>query len=72
MDRNCMKNILLFTFVICVSLWLSGCGNNNSQEAVARTYYESLDLSTPETAVSQFTNAFQRDDFETVYLIFSF
>jgi len=36
-----------------------------------RTYYETLDLSTPESAVRSFTNAFQRSDFPTVFWIFS-
>jgi hypothetical protein len=35
----------------------------------ARTYYESLDLTTPQTAVSTFVAAFQQEDFPTVFLI---
>ncbi len=37
----------------------------------ARTYYESLDLSSPEHAVTTFTDAFSRNDFVTVWLVFS-
>ncbi len=42
-----------------------------SQKTTARTYYESLDLSTPESAVDVFSKAFQKDDYPTVYLILS-
>lgn len=35
----------------------------------ARTYYESLDLATPEGAVREFCTAFQRRDYATVYLV---
>ncbi|MCP4422304.1 MAG: hypothetical protein GY805_37320 [Chloroflexi bacterium] len=67
-----MKFNLFFAFLIMVTLLLGGCDNNNkSQETIARTYYESLDLDTPEAAVTQFASAFQREDYETVYLIFS-
>jgi hypothetical protein len=34
-----------------------------------RTYYESLDLSTPEGAVQEFCAAFRRRDYATVYLV---
>ena len=37
----------------------------------ARTYYESLNLDTPEAAVETFTEAFAREDFPTVFLILS-
>ncbi len=37
----------------------------------ARTYYDTLDLSTPEAAVQTFVDAFQREDFPTVYLVFA-
>lgn len=36
-----------------------------------RTYYESLNLETPEDAVKTFSDAFQRDDFMTVFLVLS-
>ena len=66
-----MKAYLLLMFVIFASFLLGGCGNQDSQEIVARTYYESLDLSTPEAAVERFTSAFQQEDYETVFLILS-
>ena len=34
-----------------------------------RTFYESLDLSSPESAIQTFIDAFSRDDFPTVWLI---
>ena len=37
----------------------------------ARTYYDSLDLESPESAVMTFTDAFQRRDFPTVLMVFS-
>lgn len=40
-------------------------------ERPPRTYYESLDLDTPEAAVRTFVDAFQRQDFPTVFLIFA-
>ena len=50
---------------------LISCAGATEDEPVARTYYESLVLDTPETAVETFVDAFQRDDFETLYLIFA-
>jgi hypothetical protein len=38
-------------------------------EEQPRTYYESLNLETPEDAVRTFADAFQHDDFVTVYLV---
>ena len=35
-----------------------------------RTYYETLDLSSPESAIHTFVEAFSRDDFPTVWLVF--
>lgn len=35
----------------------------------SRTYYESLNLETPEDAVKTFAQAFQQEDFMTVYLV---
>lgn len=37
----------------------------------ARTYYESLDLSSPKAAVKTFTDAFAREDYPTVFFILS-
>jgi hypothetical protein len=42
----------------------------SGEEKDARTYYESLNLVTPEDAVQTFVKAFQRQDFMTVYLVF--
>jgi hypothetical protein len=39
------------------------------QPLSGRTYYESLDLSSPEAAVQEFCAAFRRSDYATVYLV---
>jgi hypothetical protein len=58
--------------IFFLSLFLSACVlPSSSQQTTPRTYYESLDLSTPESSVITFTDAFQRYDFPTVYWIFS-
>ncbi len=49
-------------------LLVAGCGS--STEPDARTYYESLDLSSPEATVGTFVEAFARDDFMTVWFTF--
>lgn len=48
---------------------LGGCAASKTNDA--RTYYDSLALETPEAAVESFITAYQRSDFQTVYLIFS-
>jgi hypothetical protein len=45
--------------------------NLQAQDTQARTYYESLNLETPEDAAQTFVDAFQRLDFMTVYFILS-
>ena len=57
--------------MIFVLMLQSGCVNNIGKESSARTFYESLDLSSPESAVKTFTDAFQKEDYYTVFLIFS-
>ena len=59
---------IVLLLIVGLSL-LIGCAGKED-EPVARTYYESLALDAPETAVKTFVDAFQRDDFETLYLIF--
>lgn len=56
-----------------LALAVSGCSDTSGDAALhggARTYFESLDLSTPERAAETFLDAFARDDFMTVWLIF--
>lgn len=59
-----MRHLALVLLVL-----LAACGEG---EAVspdgARTYFESLDLSTPSAAAETFLDAFARDDFMTVWL----
>jgi hypothetical protein len=65
----------LIAIILAIPLMTSACqpcGTVQSGEAdKARTYYESLNLATPENAVQTFANAFQREDFMTVYLVLS-
>ena len=42
-----------------------------AQDKPARTYYESLNLSTPEDAVQTFAAAFAKEDFPTVFMVFA-
>jgi hypothetical protein len=49
---------------------LSSCNTTpQSAQPQARTFYESLDLDGPESAVITFVDAFQRADYPTVYWI---
>jgi len=66
-----MKQMLSFVLTLCAFIiFLAGC-KANSQENKARTFYESLDIYTPESAVETFVDAFEREDFFTVFLILS-
>ena len=58
-------------FVVLLALVGSGCADSSDETSPlggARTYFESLDLSTPSVAVETFLDAFARDDFMTVWL----
>jgi hypothetical protein len=55
---------------ILLTAMAAGCGDDDdSTLGGARTFYESLDLSTPDAAAETFVNAFARDDFMTVWLV---
>lgn len=56
--------VLVFVTMLGASL-LAQEGNT------ARTFYDSLALDTPENAVTTFVDAFQRQDYPAVFLIFS-
>ncbi len=60
------KLFLVFC-VISLSIVLSACSTNSIGQA--RTYYENLDLATPERALATFINAFNRTDFWTVWMV---
>jgi len=64
--------VRLFGLVLLVlSVLLAGCGDNQQvPSGGARTYFEALDLSTPSAAAETFLDAFARDDFMTVWLVF--
>lgn len=68
-----MGKKIQFVFVLILLVFTSACSLesifNKDDDDHARTYYETLDLSTPEEAVKTFTEAFQREDFMTVYLV---
>ena len=61
--------------ILCTWILLAACSMTSilgpEQEQQGRTYYETLDLSSPEAAVTTLTDAFTRDDFLTVYLVLS-
>ncbi|GAB4512590.1 MAG: hypothetical protein OHK0046_12370 [Anaerolineae bacterium] len=64
-----MKNVIF----VLVALLLTGCGlGGRSSASPGATFYESLNLATPESAARTFLSAFQREDYPTIYLIFSF
>ena len=55
---------LLFNF-------LSACSPTPEPTETSRTYFESLNLSSPEAAVMTFVDAFHNDDFPTVFWVLS-
>jgi hypothetical protein len=55
---------LALAFVLFVVCFTVSCSSNS-----ARTYYDSLALDTPGHAVESFISAYQKSDFQTVYLI---
>ena len=61
-----MRGALLVA--ICLIGSLAACSSPD-QGPQARTYYESLDLSSPLSAVEVFVEAYDSDDFMTVWLI---
>lgn len=63
MKRSITSALVLSTLALSLSCALL------QQNDEARTYYETLDLETPEQAVGTFTDAFQHNDFMTVYLV---
>ncbi|MEA2002781.1 MAG: hypothetical protein U9N84_12980 [Actinomycetota bacterium] len=66
-----MKGVARLALVVAASaLVVTGCGDGSQHRDGARTYYESLDLSSPAAAVETFADAFARDDFMAVWLSF--
>ncbi len=57
----------LATAVLGLAL-LAGACSTQSEEQEGRTFFDSLDLSTPDATVETFVGAFERDDFMTVWL----
>lgn len=66
-----IRRLSLFrSSIFILALMLSSCASfSQSQRTTYRTYYESLDLSSPESAVQSFSSAFQKSDFPTVFWI---
>ena len=56
--------------VAACALLVAGCSDSGPHRDGARTYYESLDLSSPTAAVETFADAFAGDDFMTVWFAF--
>jgi hypothetical protein len=67
------KSIWLMAIILVVMTGVSTCQSRQTpppnEEQHARTYFESLNLETPEHAVQTFAEAFQQEDFMTVYLV---
>lgn len=58
--------------VVCLlAAAVAGCGQT-TPEPQGRTYYDRLNLDSPTAAVETFVEAFQREDFMTVYLVFDY
>lgn len=66
--RMGLITIVLVVFLVTLACQVGGWLESSEQDD-ARTYYESLNLETPEEAVQTFAEAFQRQDFMTVYLV---
>ena len=70
-----MPNKRIILPMLCLWIVVTACSASSilglERDEQARTYYETLDLSTPEIAVETFSDAFARDDFLTVYLVLS-
>ena len=67
-----MKEIIrLIAIILLAILLITACqlGGDRGTGGEARTYFESLNLDSPEEAVQTFTEAFQGEDFMTVYLV---
>lgn len=60
------RGIIWLVLLIIFSFWSLLQAQEPDQP---RTYYESLDLSSPEAAVQTFVDAFQQEDYFTVYMI---
>jgi hypothetical protein len=71
-----MKGVYRGLIVAILLALATACGAESSEtnslcNPEARTCYEALDLSTPESAVTTFVDAFRREDFQSVWLILS-
>lgn len=60
----------LVVLVAAGALLVAGCSDSGPHRDGARTYFESLDLSSPTAAVETFAEAFAGDDFMAVWLAF--
>lgn len=67
------KKVVKTVFVLLLLSGLIGClpQDQVAGKRVQRTYYESLQLQTPETAIQSFIRSFQGCDFASVYMILS-
>ncbi len=68
--RNMNRVSRLALVVAATALIVAACGTSSPHRDGARTYYESLDLGSPSSAVETFADAFARDDFMAVWLSF--
>ncbi|HEY70009.1 MAG TPA: hypothetical protein G4O08_05430 [Anaerolineae bacterium] len=70
-----MLNKRIIFPLLCIWIIVASCSASSvlglEPDEQPRTYYDTLELSTPEIAVETFSDAFARDDFLTVYLVLS-
>jgi hypothetical protein len=71
-----IKHCLRLLIVLILVLLAGGCSSANletgAEEANGpRTFYDTLDLDTPQSAVQTFVNFYRREDFYAVFLILS-
>lgn len=63
--------VLILTILSTIYHHPSSITAQDGDPTPPRTYYDSLDLESPESAVMTFTDAFQRRDFPTILMVFS-
>lgn len=59
----------IVALAVMLGLLLASCSSDQPQAPQARTYYESLDLSSPEVTVRHFVEAYAADDFLDVWFL---
>ncbi len=66
-----MRDRIVLLIVLLLTTLLAGCTAWDVSRPVSGTYYESLALNSPKNATETFLDAFERQDYWTVYLVFA-